>query len=710
MTKFTQFNNLLIFCFAIVVIFGISVDFAQASSLIDIDLDNVYQPIVEQMKTLLVMLACAFSFVFITSHLLQWVIANPQWANIHNPMVDTGLSFTTSLANMLLIVVFLAIAFGFILKIETFQSKKALPKFFAAAILVQFAPVFVGMIIDIANVANNTLVASGQSSIVSVFNVLSTQILRNVLLFSSWFGVQAAATAIFGVSKAAMGIAIAYFVGFVLPNIPVYLCQISLGFLIGGILGILTLFFVMRVFILQLIAVASPLVVALWPLPQTSRYFKTIFSELIKWAFIGTVALFLLIIGLRSSASIIPQTSFTGKIIGLPFNIQGYIVYYCFLFVFLTTISFIIKKSLPAVGSAIQDTFMGVGGLFMAHAIKPAVGGIAQFAYSFNDQAQQKKIEAEKAGIALSRGENFKANLGSFAANAMSQAVGYMNNPKAPKPEPIIPGATLSRFKKLEEQIQGASAEASLMFVGGADKFAKATLEQKAAIFDKLKDNPAELEKLYIALKAAGKEQEYFNALDALAKKPGMLSKNTLSKVMTTLSPSDRKNLIQNNPNMVKIMLPVGPDGTIKSNREYKTAELAGFQGKDAEIFATQLSMMKELAKTDNKKLKDLNLGEMIKNDPALIAPFVSAFSTNLGQAMGTMKPEERTMIKEFVNKQSDEYLAVHAPHILTLKGKLQKSFQERKSYNSDPRDDDEKQTTLRQNYTKLSANDRRPK
>jgi len=113
----------------------------------------------------------------------------------------------------------------------------------------------------------------------------------------------------------------------------------------------------------------------------------------------------------------------------LPFNIQGYIVYYCFCFVFLATISYIVKKSLPAVGSAIQDAFMGIGGLFMAHAIKPAVGGIAQRAYSFNDQAQKEKIEAEKEGIA-SRKINFQAGLGSFAAQTMSQTVGYMNNPK----------------------------------------------------------------------------------------------------------------------------------------------------------------------------------------------------------------------------------------------------------------------------------------
>jgi len=39
------------------------------------------------------------------------------------------------------------------------------------------------------------------------------------------------------------------------------------------------------------------------------------------------------------------------------------------------------------------------------------------------------------------------------------------------------------------------------MFVGGAAKFGNAALEQKAAIFDKLKDNPEELEKLRMSLK-----------------------------------------------------------------------------------------------------------------------------------------------------------------------------------------------------------------
>jgi len=68
--------------------------------------------------------------------------------------------------------------------------------------------------------------------------------------------------------------------------------------------------------------------------------------------------------------------------------------------------------------------------------------------------------------------------LGSFAAQTMSQAVGYMNNPKNPTPEPIIPGSIFGRFKKLEEQIQDATAQGALMFVGGADKFGNASLEK----------------------------------------------------------------------------------------------------------------------------------------------------------------------------------------------------------------------------------------
>jgi len=48
MAKFAQFNNILIFYVAAVIIFGISADFAQANVLND--LDSVYKPIVEQMK------------------------------------------------------------------------------------------------------------------------------------------------------------------------------------------------------------------------------------------------------------------------------------------------------------------------------------------------------------------------------------------------------------------------------------------------------------------------------------------------------------------------------------------------------------------------------------------------------------------------------------------------------------------------------------
>ena len=67
--------------------------------------------------------------LFISSTLLQLIIQHPEWLSItNNAVVRIGWSFTAGLTNMFFILIFVFISLAIILKIETIQAKKILPK------------------------------------------------------------------------------------------------------------------------------------------------------------------------------------------------------------------------------------------------------------------------------------------------------------------------------------------------------------------------------------------------------------------------------------------------------------------------------------------------------------------------------------------------------------------------------------------------------
>lgn len=69
-----------------------------------------------------------------------------------NPFIKAGLDVTMPLANMIFILAFVTIAIATILGLEAYGIKKLLPVLIIMALLVNFAPLFVGIIVDAANV------------------------------------------------------------------------------------------------------------------------------------------------------------------------------------------------------------------------------------------------------------------------------------------------------------------------------------------------------------------------------------------------------------------------------------------------------------------------------------------------------------------------------------------------------------------------------
>ena len=87
-----------------------------------------------------------------------------------NPIIHTGFQFTYPLANIILVLGIIAIAFATILRIAGYSAKKLLPIFIVVALLINFAPVALGLVVDAANVVLNYLLLQTQGADLHIFS------------------------------------------------------------------------------------------------------------------------------------------------------------------------------------------------------------------------------------------------------------------------------------------------------------------------------------------------------------------------------------------------------------------------------------------------------------------------------------------------------------------------------------------------------------
>lgn len=636
-------------------------------------INSVYEPIIQMVWQIGAMLLAGAAYVLATSRILQWIIVRPDLINFDSPLVKTGLDFSYAFSNMLLIIAFLAIALGFIFKIETFQSKKALPKFIAVAILSQFAPVFVKMIVDIATVINNTLIAGSGSTIVTTFDLLINSMVQSISTIWIFIVTQAAKSILPAIaSDAAMGIAITYFITGMLPVLPVYLAQFAVSFSIGGILLIYIIFFLSRVYILQFIAIVSPLVTVALALPQTSHFFKSVFSALIKWTFVGTMVLFLLVIGLRSSSSIMPDSSIDYKstAYGIEFEIQGYLAYYLFLFIYMSTVAFIVEQNMPVMANFMKTSFAGLGAMVTARAITPTIGSLQQRMGSYSANLQQQGAAATGVTGGLTR-------LAAFGTGFAATGLGNMTNAFKAKGGDIAPAET-TPITKYTPSGKVAEAQKRLgitdktpinQALGGeinSANFNRQDEATQAAFFETYANKLDEL-------KSALGDTVYRKSIDTLAANK-MLSSETLGKALAA-DPGMMQNVIANPKDYQAITNQLLPaTKALDENgkqilKALKDAKDAG-ETENPEQFAIKTALAKTLAESSPEKLKDLKIDQLVINPKTgdLDTQFMRAIAMKakdgkqLRNVVMAMKPEQQKEWNEWRNGEDSGWLATNAP------------------------------------------------
>lgn len=208
---------------------------------------------------------------------LNWVLS-PSFISLsytnpaNNPIIRTGLGVTQGFVNMLLVLILVYIAIATILRLAGYETKKLLITFIIVALLVNFAPVICGLIVDASNIVMNFFIqdlkadAFGKAMGVKV-DQISFEFDESLTMTNYKYILQ-----------------LAVMVPFLI--------------ILGNILCLFALIFILRYLVIWLLVILSPLAFACYILPITKKYFDKWWEQFINWSIIGITCGFFLYLAL----------------------------------------------------------------------------------------------------------------------------------------------------------------------------------------------------------------------------------------------------------------------------------------------------------------------------------------------------------------------------------------------------------------------------
>ena len=370
-------------------------------------LNDVGNPLMKWIFDFFIWYIAAFFSLYISATLLTFVISHPEWLDLANsPVANSGWNFVAGVANVFLVLILLVVAFTYILRIETFQAKKSLPRLIIAALLINFSFVFVKMVVDISTVLYNTVLqaagvtAGGETTL--VYDVLNTmgfnlnRVIEGFIFLFSGLAIKAMIPFLSPFFELALILGVLTLV--FLPNILLYSVQIALSFLLSAVFFTFTFLFAARIFVIQILAALAPLAFVCYVLPQTKKHWDEWLNHLLEWSFLGVFLFFFLVLGLKAGVGLQPATPLVAPPIAAPFfgmggALQQYFVYYFFLFIYCALILYLTSKAMPAIAGFILGQAAAVGAVMYTQGLKPL--GISAKRQVDEAAIAQQKIEAE---------------------------------------------------------------------------------------------------------------------------------------------------------------------------------------------------------------------------------------------------------------------------------------------------------------------------
>lgn len=299
------------------------------------------------------------TFLNISANLLDFTSRLPVTLN-DNALVNAGWHFTSGLANLSFILIFVAIALAYVFKLETFGMKKALPRLIIIALLVNFSLLFVKMLSDIgwifqnsfsavffkesgsfAAAAANALTESNVHLITTIVGVLFGYIAVSVVPYIN-------AIALIGITGLVLGTGgLGGSVGGLLTStISQTVLMIIINFAIGLIFFIFAALFLIRIAAIWLLAIFAPLAFISFILPNTKKYFDQWMKALLQWILLGVVVFFLMGLGLMLFGLVAPG----GQESLVPGQFFDVFYKYIFLLIYMIVV-FITSRKLVPIGT-----------------------------------------------------------------------------------------------------------------------------------------------------------------------------------------------------------------------------------------------------------------------------------------------------------------------------------------------------------------------
>ncbi len=187
-------------------------------------------------------------------------------------IVQIGWEFTRDFVNMFLLLMLVFIGLATILRLEGYSFQRTLPRLVLVALFVNFSAVFVGFVVDIANLFINFFVSR-----ISSFNLIGPAI---TLLFNDFL---ADLGRIFGSFD---DNPLEYLMALATPLAKAALLAAFFGVMLL-VLFTVALIFLARVAVLWILTIFAPLAFAMAVFPATQRYWNMWRDSLISWSIVG---------------------------------------------------------------------------------------------------------------------------------------------------------------------------------------------------------------------------------------------------------------------------------------------------------------------------------------------------------------------------------------------------------------------------------------
>ncbi len=248
----------------------------------------------------------AFLSADLAMAILKWILSPDFIGNVGytnpatNPMIGLGLQITQGFVNMVLILVLVFIAMATILNLAGYQTKKLLVTFVIVALLVNFAPVICGLIVDASNIVMNFFI-QGMSPGENFFS--RTESTFNDLKKEVWGNFKDREKLVNAVMKmATLG--------------TVYIIS-ALVYMIFAAL------FLARYIVIWILVILSPIAFASYVLPTTRSFWDFWIKQFLQWSIVGITCGFFLYLAEKFAETGINYLSNPGSTLGAAMMIHA---------------------------------------------------------------------------------------------------------------------------------------------------------------------------------------------------------------------------------------------------------------------------------------------------------------------------------------------------------------------------------------------------